>query len=208
MCENTEMFDVKGYVTESSKSNVGCAEMSTRSNEVDFPYHRIAIVGTSGSGKSTLARALANRLGCEHIELDAYYHAPEWKSTPDEIFIPRVQERLKFERWVCDGNYSNRTGQLDRADLIIWLDFPFRIILARVLRRTVRRIVRREELWNGNRETLRMAFSRESIIVWVFQTYKRRRQEFSKLQHSNKYPNAQLLCFQHPKEARQFLDGI
>jgi ribose 1,5-bisphosphokinase PhnN len=40
------------------------------------------------------------------------------------------------------------------------------VVLWRVLTRTVRRVLTREELFSGNRESLRMAFfSRESVIM-------------------------------------------
>jgi adenylate kinase family enzyme len=172
-----------------------------------FPYKRICVLGTSGCGKTTFARVLAEKIDGEHIELDSLFHGPNWKARPDEVFIPSVQERMKSERWIVDGSYGNRAQQFEKADLIICLDFPFRIILRRVLVRTVRRLVRREELWNGNRESLKMAFSRERIILWVFQTYRRRRREFAELMRSDRYSAAKMLL-RSPKEARQFLRGI
>lgn len=35
---------------------------------------------------------------------------------------------------------------------MVWLDLPYRVTLTRVVRRTVRRRLRREVLWNGNQE--------------------------------------------------------
>jgi hypothetical protein len=63
---------------------------------------------------------------------------------------------------------------LERADVVVWLDLPPRVWLPRLLRRTVGRIVRRETLWNGNRETFRRAFlSRESLILFAVRSYPR-----------------------------------
>jgi hypothetical protein len=48
--------------------------------------------------------------------------------------------------------------------------------LPRLLRRTVRRVVRREELWGGNRETLRsFLFSRDSLLLFALRTHRPRR---------------------------------
>jgi hypothetical protein len=54
-----------------------------------------------------------------------------------------------------------------------------RIWLSRLIRRTARRIVLREELWNGNRESLRGAiWGRESLFVWALRSQFRRRREW------------------------------
>ena len=72
------------------------------------------------------------------------------------------------EGWVCDGNYGGvRELVLARAETVIWLRLPFHVVYWRLLTRTIVRSLRREELWNGNRESFRMAFfSRESILLW------------------------------------------
>ena len=50
---------------------------------------------------------------------------------------------------------------------MLWLRPPFRVAYWRLLRRTFTRLVSREELWNGNRESWRLTFlSRDSILLW------------------------------------------
>ena len=50
------------------------------------------------------------------------------------------------------------------------------------VRRTIRRVLTQEELYSGNRESLRMAFlSRESILWWVITTFHRRRKRYRQL---------------------------
>jgi hypothetical protein len=36
----------------------------------------------------------------------------------------------------------------------------------------VSRAITREELWNGNRESLRLALSRDSIVLWVLRKHR------------------------------------
>jgi hypothetical protein len=63
--------------------------------------------------------------------------------------------------------------------MVVWLDLPIRVWLPRLVRRTARRISLREELWNGNRETLRGAvWGRESLFVWAFRSHVRRRRSY------------------------------
>ena len=37
---------------------------------MDFPYHKVLIVGCGGAGKSTLARAMGERFGLPIVHLD------------------------------------------------------------------------------------------------------------------------------------------
>ncbi|MCK9517565.1 MAG: (d)CMP kinase [Dehalococcoidia bacterium] len=134
------------------------------------PGRFIAVYGPSGSGKSTVARELGRRLALPVIELDAVYHGPNWQDLEPEEFRRRVSDLLASHPggWVFDGNYSTvRDLILARADTVVWLRLPFRVVYPRLVSRTLRRMVRREQLWNGNREEWRMAFlSRESILLW------------------------------------------
>ena len=139
---------------------------------------RVAVIGNSGTGKTTVARLLAERLGVRHVELDALHHGPNWAAAPADVFRARVEAAIAPEGWVVDGNYQGKLGDLvlSRADTIVWLDLPLRIALVRLWRRTLRRIGRREELWNGNRETWRGAFwGRDALFVWTIRHHRRRR---------------------------------
>jgi adenylate kinase family enzyme len=138
---------------------------------------RVAVIGPSCSGKTTTAGRLATILGVPHIELDALHHDAGWREAPAELLQERVRAALAAapEGWVVDGNYFGKLGPLvlDRADTIVWLDIPYGKAVRRVLRRTLVRSLRRTELWNGNRESLRNALGRQSIVRWVLSTHRR-----------------------------------
>ncbi len=137
------------------------------------------IASASGNGKTTLGRALAERLGVPFVELDALVHGPNWAETPDDKLRALVAPIVAGDGWVIDGVYRGKLGPLvlEAADTVVWLDLPLRVWLPRLLRRTFRRILRREELWNGNRETFRDAFWRRDALVpfAVRQHFRRRR---------------------------------
>ena len=147
------------------------------------PHRRYVVVGTSGSGKSTLAGRLAEHLGVRHIELDALHWLPGWEMRGLEDFRGRVDRATDQERWVVDGNYSKvRDIVWGKADAVIWLDLPRPVVMWRVFWRTARRTLLREQLWNGNRESLRTAlFDSESIVRWAWNTWEKRRREYPQL---------------------------
>jgi len=131
---------------------------------------RIAVFGPSGSGKTTLARRIGEALSLPVVELDALYHQPNWTPTPDDEFRTKVIGTLDSHGggWVCDGNYGMvRDLVLERADAVVWIKLPFRVVYPRLIWRTVRRAWKREHLWNGNHESFRLSFaSRDSILLW------------------------------------------
>jgi adenylate kinase family enzyme len=139
------------------------------------------VIGPTGSGKTTFSRALAEKVGVPHVELDALHWRSGWVMAPREDVRARVAEVLAGDGWVIDGNYGGTLGTtvLDQADEIVWLDLPFSTTFPRVLRRTLRRLRTREQLWGTtNRETFRSAFlSRDSIILYSIRSYRRRRRQ-------------------------------
>lgn len=118
---------------------------------------RIAIIATaSGCGKTTVGRELASRLDVPYVELDAIHWQPGWTELDAVELRRRVEPLVARDAWVIDGSYRGKLGDLvlERADTVVWLDLPRRIWLPRLVVRTLRRTLTREELWSGNRETL------------------------------------------------------
>ena len=146
---------------------------------------KISVKGSSGSGKSTVGSQLAGRLGLTYIELDALHHGPDWREPTAEEFRARVREAMDGAPggWVIDGNYDSKLGDLvvDEADTIVWLDLPIAVKVPRVWRRTMHRIRRDVELWNGNRERWRDLFDgRNSVFYWAFRNHVRHRRQWPK----------------------------
>lgn len=178
--------------------------------EVPVPGTRIVVAGTTGSGKTTMARRLSARLGLPHVELDALHWEPGWQEAETEVFRERVAAATAGDGWVLDGNYSKvRDIYWPCADSIVWLDYPLSIILWRLWWRTVRRVVTREKLWNGNREGLTNAFfSRNSILLWALSTYDRRRKQYAALLEQPESAHLTVLHFTSPRAADQWLEGL
>jgi adenylate kinase family enzyme len=167
---------------------------------------RVVVGGSTGSGKSTFACALAERMGVPVIELDAIRHGPNWTETPDGRFRDLVAERTSADAWVVDGNYSMTMDVTwGRADTLVWLDYSLRLVLWRLFLRTNRRILRREVLWNGNRENFANAYlSSQSLYVWVFRSFWRRRRNWPKWLAEG-YRHLEVHRFRTPGEAARWL---
>jgi adenylate kinase family enzyme len=143
---------------------------------------RVAVIATaSGNGKTTFGRALAERLDVPFVELDALHHGPGWTEATPEAFRSKVEPIVESEAWVIDGTYRGKLGDLvlEGADVVVWLDLPMRVWLPRLLARTARRVIRREELWNGNRERLRdVLHPRDSVVFFALRHHRARRRTY------------------------------
>ncbi len=177
-----------------------------------FTFHRIVVVGTTSSGKSTLASQLAEIIGADYIELDALHWEPNWKEARLEVFRERVETATNSKVWVVAGNYHVvRDIIWRRAEVIIWLDYPFHIVFWRLLTRTIRRAVTQEELWNGNREPFWQhlkLWSEDSLFHWLFKTYWRRKRETPRLLALPEYAHLKVIHFKHPKEIECWLNNV
>lgn len=169
---------------------------------------RIVIVGTSGAGKSTLAKQLAARLNIPHIELDGLYWGKNWTKSPH--FLENVAREAERPSWIIDGNYSSAHHIIwSHADTIVWLDYSIWVCYRRMLRRVFQRVFWREELWSGNRETLRKQFfSKESLFVWIYQTHGSRREKFQQFRQNNTYPHLTWIHHPTPRATRRWLKQL
>lgn len=166
---------------------------------------RVLFYGVTGSGKSSAARAYAQATGL-----------PEFSADDDIGWLPGWQQRTVEEqrdiaagiadqdRWVLDSAYGVwRDVVLPRAELVVGLDYPRCLSLARLVRRSVRRALTREPVCNGNHETLARLFIEDSIIRWHFRSFTRKRQVMRGLQADPGMPPA--ILFRHPRQLELWL---
>lgn len=128
---------------------------------------KIHIRGTGG--KTTLATAISRKTGIPYVNLDAIRHQEGWVEREDDDFRKVVTETLDgMESWIADGNYTSALGSAvsERADSVIVIHFPWRVMFWRLFKRTFKRSFFREELWNGNRESWRLSFFHKESLLW------------------------------------------
>ncbi|WP_414624344.1 AAA family ATPase [Calothrix sp. CCY 0018] len=170
---------------------------------------RICVIGTSGAGKTTLARQIAQKLNIFHFELDSLFWEPNWVTAPADIFRRRVEEALVGNNWIVDGNYSKtRDIVWGKADTLVWLDYSFPLVMSRVLWRTFHRVTTQQQICNGNYETWGKVFSKESIILWSLQTYRRRKKEYPILIKQPEYSHLNIVRLTSPQAAEDWLSNL
>ncbi len=127
--------------------------------------------GTSGSGKTTLARAIGIALELPHTEIDSLFHGPGWTERPE--FGADVERLAAQPAWVTEWQYERARAVLKPlADTVVWLDLPTWLVMSQLTRRTLRRWLRHEPLWNENVEQpiWRIAVDPDHIIRWAWRT--------------------------------------
>ena len=172
------------------------------------------MVGNAGSGKTRVARRLAGILGVPHVELDAIHHLPGWEHIDADQFVTEVEALIGAEGWVVDGNYRTVVvdGPVwDRADTVVWIDLPRRTVMFQVITRTLGRVLRREELWNGNREPLRNLYAwdpHKSVIRWAWTQHAKYQHRFSSAMTSSVYGHLQFVRLRSRTEVERWLKEL
>ena len=143
---------------------------------------RVAIVATaSGCGKTTSverSRRPSRRRSSSSMRSTGRRAGPS--STPPSCDAGSSRSWRSTRGW-STASYRGKLGDLvlERADTVVWLDLPRRVWLPRLVVRTLRRALTREELWNGNRESLWGAISHDdSLFRYALANDRRRRHSY------------------------------
>lgn len=163
---------------------------------------RVLMVGPCGAGKSMLAFRLAERTGLPLFHMDKLAWKSGWvDSTRDEV-LERLAAVVAGERWLIEGTYgSTLAPRLARADTIVYLDYPVRLCVARLLRRYWRfRGRTRPDMTEGCPERLDPGF------LWYAARWNagpRKRLEAGLAAHS-----AKVVRFESPADTEVWLAGV
>ncbi len=85
--------------------------------------NKIIIIGSPGAGKSTFSKKLKEILDLPVYHLDMIWHKKDKTTISKEEFDDKLNEILKKDKWIIDGNY-NRTLEvrIKEAEVIYLLD--------------------------------------------------------------------------------------
>jgi adenylate kinase family enzyme len=177
-----------------------------RDPAVPLTERRILVYGVTGSGKSTAAARIAATTGLPLHLADELTWMPGWVPVDDDVQRERFAEIVATDAWVLDTAYAAwRDLVLARSELVVGLDYPRWRSLARLVRRTVVRLVDRRPICNGNVETVGTLLSRDSIVVWHFSSFARKRDRMRAWAASDDVP---ILLFRRPAELERWLASL
>lgn len=164
---------------------------------------RVLIIGSAGSGKTTFSKKLSSILEIPIVHLDKEYWQPSWQKPPHEEWVKKVECLIEQETWILDGNYGSTLDQrLQRAELVIFLDYKRSVCLKSVIRRTFQNCGRqRDDLGKGCIEKVDFKF-----LKWVWDFPKKYRPRILEL--LNQHTNVQVIQFKNRKEAACFLNTL
>jgi adenylate kinase family enzyme len=146
--------------------------------------------------------------GLRHVEIDGLFHGPNW--TPRPEFLDDVRAFAAEDRWITEWQYTSKgTDEIlaPRAQLVIWLDYPYPLVRRRLLLRTLKRRLLRVRLWNSNVEPplwRRDAWTGENdILRWQKNTRHKWEERMPRIEATS--PHLQVVRVADPRELESWL---
>ena len=163
---------------------------------------RVLVIGPCGAGKSTVAVELGRVLGLPVHHLDQLHWREGWVEGSREELIEVLEPITESERWLIDGNYGGTmAARLERADTVVYLDYPTWLCLWRASKRVWRYRGRaRPDMAPGCPERFDLEFF---LYILTFRRGPRLRTEEKLEGHEHK-----VLRFTHPRALRQWVQGL
>lgn len=159
------------------------------------------IIGPGNAGKSTLAVEIGKILHLPVYHLDKYFWEPNWEQKDMDVWHSHHAALIRKPLWVIDGDFSKLYDErAERADTIIFLNFPLRILIPRFLRRVYKyRGSSRPDMTEGNIESVNLEYLR-----WLYRYDRKKR-----LDLISKYKDSkQTLVLINPSEVKSFLKSL
>lgn len=157
---------------------------------------KMIVVGCPGSGKSTFSRALHSLTGIPLVHLDMLFWNEDRTTVEKDVFLERLSQVLRTDRWIIDGNYASTMElRMEACDTVIFLDYPLEICLQGIKDRKGK--PRSDLPW------IEPAEDDEEFLEFVRNYNTQNRPQVLSL--LNKYSHKNILTFTNRAQARTFL---
>lgn len=164
---------------------------------------RVIIIGCGGAGKSTLAQKMGALTGLPVVHLDKLFWKPGWAESTQEEFDAIIQEELRKDAWIMDGNFNRTLPQrIQHCDTIIYLDFSRIACLSGVLKRVLTTYGKvRSDMGEGCPERIDFEF-----LQWVWHYNRNKREKNYRL--LNEATHAETVVLKNRRSVRRFLKSL
>ena len=142
-----------------------------------------------------------------HLVDDEVGWLPCWVERPQDEQRALAHQMASAQGWVVDSAYGAwRDVMLERAQVVIALDYSRALTLSRLVRRCVHRLTTRTPVCNGNTESVRQLFSRNSIVRWHFSSFARKRERMRRWEATPE--GVPVLRLTHPREFDRLVQSL
>ena len=165
---------------------------------------KVLVIGCSGVGKSTFAARVSEKTGLPFTATDPFYWKADWQLASPERVVERVDAVTQQAAWVLDGNFDDQRSLVwQRADTVIWLDYPLERVFRQVVKRNLGLWLSQKPTWSGNRMSWQRAWSG---IRHSLRSFKLKRTEYP--EYLAEFSHLHVLRFRHPSEADEWQVGF
>ncbi|WP_025026938.1 DNA topology modulation protein [Caldalkalibacillus mannanilyticus] len=165
---------------------------------------KVLVLGCSGSGKSTFSQQLGELTGLPVVHLDSLFWKPGWVSSDESEWNETIEQLLKKDRYILDGNYSRTLEErLKEADSVFYFDFPRYLCFYRAIKRRVQNHgVTRPDMREGCIEKIDVEF-----LLWIWNFNKRNRPTIMKCLEEVRSVK-QVVIFTSPKDVSKYIQTL
>ena len=159
--------------------------------------NKAIVIGCPGSGKSTFARALHAKTALPLYYLDLLYWNSDRTTVSKEVFFERLQNVLKLDKWIIDGNYKGSMEmRMKECDTVFFLDYPVDICVDGIKKR--KGTPRPDMPWIETEDD-------EEFLKFIRNYNMQNRPQVMEL--LKKYSDKNIYIFKNRNEAEQFLES-